>query len=82
MYPSATGLQVRWSLRRCPVTAAVTPRVDATIWTQLAAPVQADRIQWRIDSAPKAGRDGRFFARFVDAQLVRERLDAGVRTGL
>jgi hypothetical protein len=54
------------------------PTLDPTVWTRLAAAVPAGRIQWRIDGASKAGRDGKFYARYVayiDAGLVRERLD-------
>jgi hypothetical protein len=50
------------------------------VWKRIAAPVDPSDIQWRQDGRPMA-RDGKFFARFVayiDASLVRERLDTVV----
>jgi hypothetical protein len=50
------------------------------IWAQLSAPLPADTISWRQDGRA-VPRDGKFFARFVayvDANTVRERLDAVV----
>ena len=50
------------------------------VWRRLAAPVDPQAIAWRQDGRPIA-RDGKFFARFVayiEANTVRERLDAGV----
>jgi hypothetical protein len=50
------------------------------IWAKLAAPLPAGVVSWRQDGKI-AGRDGRFFARFVayiDANTVRERLDGVV----
>lgn len=49
-------------------------------WGMIAAPLPANAIQWRQDGKATA-RGGKFFARFVayiDAQFVRERLDAVV----
>ena len=54
------------------------PTLD--LWRRLAAPVDPQAIAWRQDGRPIA-RDGRFFARFVayiEANTVRERLDAVV----
>jgi hypothetical protein len=55
-----------------------TPRnPQQDIWTALAAAVPAHAIQWRQNGRPTT-RAGKFFAPFVayiDAQLVRERLD-------
>jgi hypothetical protein len=54
------------------------PTLD--IWRRLAAPVDPQAIAWRQDGRPIA-RDGKFFARFVayiEANTVRERLDAVV----
>lgn len=48
------------------------------IWGALAAPIPSDKVQWRQQGRPKQ-RDGKWFAPFVayiDAQFVRERLDA------
>src|SRR5918999_3176446 len=48
------------------------------IWSKLAAPLPAGVISWRQDGRP-IQRDGKFFARFVayiEANTVRERLDA------
>lgn len=48
------------------------------LWARLAAPLPVTAISWRQDGRPVA-RDGRFYARFVcyvDANTVRERLDA------
>jgi len=50
------------------------------IWAQLSAPLPTELISWRQDGRA-VQRDGRFFARFVayvDANTVRERLDAVV----
>lgn len=52
----------------------------ADIWAALAAPLAPNVIQWRQDGRPTV-RDGRHIARFVayiDAQTVRDRLDAVV----
>lgn len=49
-------------------------------WARLAAPLDADTIAWRQDGKA-ISRDGRFLARFVayvEANTVRERLDAVV----
>ncbi len=54
------------------------PTLD--IWRRLAAPVDPQAIAWRQDGRPIA-RDGKFYARFVayiEANTVRERLDAVV----
>lgn len=50
------------------------------VWARLAAPVAPDTIAWRQDGRP-IQRDGRVIARFVayiEANTVRERLDAVV----
>jgi hypothetical protein len=50
------------------------------IWSKLAAPLPVGVVSWRQDGRP-VQRDGRFFARFVayiEANTVRERLDAVV----
>ena len=50
------------------------------VWSKLAAPVPTGAIYWRQDGKVTA-RDGKFFARFVayiEANTVRERLDAVV----
>ena len=50
------------------------------IWAQLSAPLPAETISWRQDGRA-VQRDGKFIARFVahvDANTVRERLDAVV----
>ena len=50
------------------------------VWARLSAPVPAGAISWRQDGKV-TGRDGKFFARFVayiEANTVRERLDAVV----
>ena len=50
------------------------------VWARLAAPVATETIAWRQDGRP-IERDGRFIARFVayiEANTVRERLDAVV----
>ncbi len=50
------------------------------IWARLAAPLPEGVISWRQDGRP-VQRDGKYFARFVcyiDANTVRERLDAVV----
>jgi hypothetical protein len=54
------------------------PTLD--VWRRLAAAVDPQAIAWRQDGRPIA-RDGKFFARFVayiEANTVRERLDAVV----
>jgi hypothetical protein len=53
---------------------------EADVWTRLAAPVPEQAIFWRQDGKPMT-RDGRFYARFVayiEANTVRDRLDAVV----
>ena len=50
------------------------------VWSRLSAPVPAGAISWRQDGKVTA-RDGKYFARFVayiEANTVRERLDAVV----
>ena len=50
------------------------------VWSRLAMPVAPDAIAWRQDGRP-IQRDGRYLARFVayiEANTVRERLDAVV----
>ena len=50
------------------------------LWSQLSAPLPAGVISWRQDGRA-VQRDGKYFARFVayvDANTVRERLDAVV----
>src|SRR2546423_3735684 len=50
------------------------------VWSKLSAPVPTGAISWRQDGKVIA-RDGRYFARFVayvEANTVRERLDAVV----
>jgi hypothetical protein len=50
------------------------------VWRRLSAPVDPQAIAWRQDGRPIA-RDGKFVARFVayiEANTVRERLDAVV----
>lgn len=50
------------------------------VWAKLSAPVPTGAISWRQDGKVTA-RDGKFFARFVayiEANTVRERLDAVV----
>src|SRR5512132_1417578 len=50
------------------------------IWTALSAPLPPGVISWRQDGRP-VSRDGKYFARFVayiEANTVRERLDAVV----
>jgi hypothetical protein len=57
---------------------AETEKVD--VWTRLSMPLPSDAIQWRQDGKPIT-REGRHLARFVayvDANTVRERLDAVV----
>jgi hypothetical protein len=54
------------------------PTLD--VWRRLSAPVDPQAIAWRQDGRPIA-RDGKIFARFVayiEANTVRERLDAVV----
>jgi hypothetical protein len=53
---------------------------ESDAWTRLAAAVPEQAIFWRQDGRPVA-RDGRFYARFVayiEANTVRDRLDAVV----
>ena len=48
------------------------------VWAKLSAPLPAGVISWRQDGKVTA-RDGKYFARFVayiEANTVRERLDA------
>lgn len=55
-------------------------QATADVWVRLAAPIPARSIFWRQGGKPME-RDGKFFARFVacvDANTVRERLDAVV----
>ena len=56
-------------------------QLDKTnIWSALAAPLPAGVVAWRQDGRA-VQRDGRWYARFVayiDANTVRERLDAVV----
>src|ERR1700750_2698221 len=50
------------------------------VWSKLSAPVPTGAISWRQDGKVPA-RDGKYFARFVayiEANTVRERLDAVV----
>jgi hypothetical protein len=50
----------------------------SAVWAELAAPIPASAIVWRVDGKPIA-RDGGHVARFVayiEANTVRERLDA------
>src|SRR6478752_10664445 len=50
------------------------------VWARLSAPVPSAAISWRQDGKVTA-RDGKYFARFVayiEANTVRERLDAVV----
>src|SRR5919201_496002 len=52
----------------------------ADVWSKLSAPLPDGVISWRQDGRPMA-RDGKYFARFVayiEANTVRERLDAVV----
>lgn len=53
---------------------------QSDVWAKLSAPVETGAISWRQDGKVTA-RDGKFFARFVayiEANTVRERLDAVV----
>jgi hypothetical protein len=55
-----------------------TGRDKASLWSELSAPLPAGVISWRQDGKPTQ-RDGKHFARFVayiEANTVRERLDA------
>ena len=57
----------------------MTPRENATpeLWGKIAAPIASSMVQWRQNGKAKT-RDGKFYAPFVayiDAQIVRERLD-------
>lgn len=58
------------------IPAVTTPKVDT--WSRLSSPVPSGVISWRQDGRVTA-RDGKYFARFVayiEANTVRERLDA------
>lgn len=58
----------------------ITSRDDATVWARLAAPIPQSAIQWRPDGKP-VQRNGQAVQRsvaYIDAQLVRERLDSVV----
>ena len=49
----------------------------ADLWARIAAPIALSLVQWRQNGKAKT-RDGKFYAPFVayiDAQIVRERLD-------
>ena len=53
-------------------------KAPADVWARLSAPLAGETISWRQDGKPIT-RDGRFLARFVayvEANTVRERLDA------
>jgi hypothetical protein len=53
-------------------------KAPADVWARLAAPLSGEAISWRQDGKPVT-RDGKFIARFVayvEANTVRERLDA------
>src|SRR3954466_2474309 len=53
---------------------------ESEVWAKLSAPLASSAISWRQDGKVTA-RDGKFFARFVpyvEANTVRERLDAVV----
>lgn len=53
-------------------------KAPADVWARLAAPLASETISWRQDGKPIT-RDGKFIARFVayvEANTVRERLDA------
>jgi hypothetical protein len=53
-------------------------KAPADVWARLAAPLDGAAISWRQDGKP-ISRDGKFVARFVayvEANTVRERLDA------
>src|SRR5512141_3349596 len=53
-------------------------KAPADVWARLAAPLPGDAISWRQDGKP-VNRDGKSIARFVayvEANTVRERLDA------
>lgn len=55
-------------------------KAPADVWARLAAPLAGETISWRQDGKP-IHRDGKFLARFVayvEANTVRERLDAVV----
>ena len=55
-------------------------KTSVDVWTRLAAPIPARSIFWR-QGGKAVEREGKFFARFVaciDANTVRERLDAVV----
>lgn len=55
-------------------------KAPADVWARIAAPLNQDDISWRQDGKPVT-RDGRTIARFVayvEANTVRERLDAVV----
>ena len=53
-------------------------KAPADVWARLAAPLASETISWRQDGKP-INREGKFLARFVayvEANTVRERLDA------
>ena len=53
-------------------------KAPADVWARLAAPLGGETISWRQDGKP-INRDGKFLARFVayvEANTVRERIDA------
>lgn len=53
-------------------------KAPADVWARLAGPLASETISWRQDGKPIV-RDGKFLARFVayvEANTVRERLDA------
>ena len=55
-------------------------KAPADVWARLAAPLAGETISWRQDGKP-INRDGKILARFVayvEANTVRERLDATV----
>ena len=55
-------------------------KAPADVWARLAAPLTGETISWRQDGKP-INRDGKILARFVayvEANTVRERLDAVV----
>ena len=62
------------------IAASEIHQASADVWVRLAAPIPARSIFWR-QCGKAIERDGKFFARFVpciDANTVRERLDAVV----
>src|SRR5690349_23576677 len=53
----------------------------ADVWSKLAAPIPAEHVSWRQDGKPIAREGGKYAARFVvyiDAGIVRQRLDSVV----